>query len=56
MISNIGVISLTKKKIIEIINNNAAIPITMTAAVLRAPKNILHVILIPLDNNVGHNF
>ena len=50
-----GVISLTKKKVIAIINNNAAIPITQIPAVLRAPKDILHVILISLDNNVSHN-
>ena len=54
-ISNMGVINFTKKKIIAIISNNAAIPITMLPAVLRKPKNILDVIIIPLDNSVSDN-
>jgi hypothetical protein len=50
-----GVINFTKKKIIAIISNNAAIPITMPEVVLRKPKNILYVILISLDNSVSDN-
>jgi hypothetical protein len=50
-----GVINFTKKKIIAIISNRAAIPITMPPAVLRKPKIILNVILISLDNSVNDN-
>jgi hypothetical protein len=50
-----GVINFTKKKIIAIISNKAAIPITMPPAVLRKPKIILNVILISLDNSVNDN-
>ncbi len=39
-ISNMGVINFTKKKIMTIISNNAAIPINKLPAVLTTPKSI----------------